>query len=244
MGDYAFPCFTLARVLRKAPPKIAAELAADMRARLDGNQGASDLLKSVEATGPYLNFRVAGEAMAGRTIPAILSGDYFAENQTAYRAENPDAGKVMVEYSQPNTHKAFHVGHMRNVALGDALVRIMEYNGREVIAANYIGDVGTHIARCLWFYLNHRPDLGEDAEPPEGDHPEERGEWLGLLYTAATRRIEEAPEELKVHYLREVSRVLQALEAGEGEIYDLWQETRAWSLQAFDAIYGWRKSVV
>ncbi|NIP74309.1 MAG: arginine--tRNA ligase, partial [Gammaproteobacteria bacterium] len=60
---------------------------------------------------------------------------------------------------QPNTHKAFHVGHMRNVALGDALVRILEYNGHEVVAANYIGDVGTHIARCLWFYLNHRHEL-------------------------------------------------------------------------------------
>ena len=250
LGDYAFPCFPLAKTLRKAPPKIAEELAEDLRTRLDGRVEGTGLIKVVEAAGPYLNFRVAGEAMAALTIPAILSGAYFTENRAGGAGGGKDrgkdgakeGGKVMVEYSQPNTHKAFHVGHMRNVALGDALVRILEYNGREVIAANYIGDVGAHIARCLWFYLHHRAELGEDAEPPPGDHPEERGEWLGLLYTAATRRIEEAPEALKIHYLREVSRVLQALEGGDEEITRLWQETRAWSLEAFDAIYGWLKA--
>jgi arginyl-tRNA synthetase len=148
----------------------------------------------------------------------------------------------MVEYSQPNTHKAFHVGHMRNVALGDALVRILEYNGHAVTAANYIGDVGTHIARCLWYYLHHRSELGEQAEPPPGDDPAGRGEWLGLLYTAATQRIENAPEELKIHYTREVSRVLQALEAGEGAVASLWAETRQWSLDAFNEIYGWLRA--
>ncbi|MCH9047130.1 MAG: arginine--tRNA ligase [SAR324 cluster bacterium] len=229
LGDYAFPCFTLAKALRKPPPEIAGELAAALRPRLD----ESPLLTEVEAAGPYLNFRVAMDVMAGRTLPAILGGTYFEENRLAGRP------KVMVEYSQPNTHKAFHVGHMRNVALGDALLRILEYNGHGVVAANYIGDVGTHIARCLWFYLNHRSELGEQAEPPAGEHPSGRGEWLGLLYTAATRRIENAPDALKKRYSREVSRLLQALEAGEGETYALWQRTRQWSLDAFDEIYRW-----
>jgi arginyl-tRNA synthetase len=131
---------------------------------------------------------------------------------------------------------------MRNVALGDALVRILEYNGHEVVAANYIGDVGTHIARCLWFYLHHREELGEQAEPPGADPPSARGEWLGMLYTAATQRIDNAPEELKIHYTREVSRVLQALESGEGEVAELWRSTRQWSLDAFAEIYGWLRA--
>jgi arginyl-tRNA synthetase len=232
LGDYAFPCFQLAKALRKAPPRIAAELAVELRARLDGG----GLLTGVEAAGPYLNFRVDAAEMAQRTLPAILSGAYFGDNRAAGRP------RVMVEYSQPNTHKAFHVGHMRNVALGDALVRILAYDGHEVIAANYIGDVGTHIARCLWFYLHHRAELGEQAEPPPPGDPSARGEWLGLLYSAATQRIENAPEELKIHYTREVSRVLQAIEAGEGEIAALWRETRGWSLEAFAEIYRWLRA--
>ncbi len=227
LGDYAFPCFVLAKALRKAPPVIAAELADALTTRLVD----APLLRGVEASGPYLNFRVDMAEMARRTLPAILSGAYF-------RIDGERA-RVMVEYSQPNTHKAFHVGHMRNVALGDALVRIMEYNGHPVVAANYIGDVGTHIARCLWFHLHHRGELGAASEPPPGGHPEERGEWLGELYTAAIRRIEEAPEELKIHSMREVSRVLQAIESGQGEVHALWQETRQWSLEAFDEIYRW-----
>ncbi len=231
LGDYAFPCFPFAKALRKAPPKIAAELAESVRGSIDGG----GLLTGVEAAGPYVNFRVAMPEMARRTIPAILSGAYFSENR------EPGRPKVMVEYSQPNTHKAFHVGHMRNVALGDALVRILEYDGHEVIAANYIGDVGTHIARCLWFYLHHRAELGEQAEPPP-EPPAARGEWLGRLYTAATQRIDHAPEELKIHYLREVSRVLQAIEAGRGDVADLWRETRQWSLDAFAEIYHWLRA--
>ena len=114
--------------------------------------------------------------------------------------------------------------------------------GHEVIAANYIGDVGTHIARCLWFYLHHRGELGGQAEPPPPEPPAARGEWLGQLYTAATQRIESAPEEIKIHYLREVSRVLQAIESGRGEVADLWRETRQWSLDAFAEIYAWLRA--
>ncbi|MEE8435845.1 MAG: arginine--tRNA ligase [bacterium] len=243
MGDYAFPCFPLAKALRKPPPKIAAELAETMSHSLDGAPGGRGLVLGVEAAGPYLNFRVDVARMAALSLPAILDGSYFAQNREAGEQASQ---KVMVEYSQPNTHKAFHVGHLRNVALGDALARIMAYNGHEVIPANYIGDVGTHIARCLWFHQQHRHELEGGSEPPPADPPALRGEWLGMLYTAATRRIEDAAEkstekspELRVQYNREVSEVLQALESGEGEVHALWRETRQWSLDAFDEIYHW-----
>ncbi|GIR60606.1 MAG: hypothetical protein CM15mP66_00540 [Pseudomonadota bacterium] len=87
----------------------------------------------------------------------------------------------MIEFSQPNTHKGFHVGHLRNAALGDSLCRIFRYNGYEVVAANYFGDVGTHIAKCLWYFLNHC-----DESPPD----ELRGEWLGELYTKSVQLLE------------------------------------------------------
>ena len=281
MGDYAYPCFTLAKALRKPPPKIAGELAKSIAGFLEGDSSSGDsssgdsgsgdsgggdsgsgdssknitcaggpgnrgLVTGVEAAGPYVNFRVDVARMAALSLPAILDRSYFAQPRAAAAAETGDGGrkrrKVMVEYSQPNTHKAFHVGHLRNVALGDALARIMAYDGHEVIPANYIGDVGTHIARCLWFHQHHRHELDGGSEPPPADPPALRGEWLGMLYTAATRRIEDAANqspELRARYTREVSEVLQALESGEGEAHALWRETRQWSLDAFEEIYHW-----
>jgi arginyl-tRNA synthetase len=226
LGDYALPCFFLAKALRKGPPAIAQELAQALEPKLAGHA----LLRGVQAAGPYLNFRVNRAELARLTIPAILDGSYFRRNAAEARPRE----KVMVEYSQPNTHKAFHVGHMRNVALGDALVRLFRHDGFDVIAANYIGDVGTHIAKCLWYYLKHRT-----GEPPAGDAPEKRGEWLGEMYTAATRLLEEAPEPERRRHEQEVSAVLQDLEGGRGETYALWQETRRWSLESFAEIYRW-----
>ena len=225
IGDYAFPCFALAKTLRKPPPVIAGELAV----KLAPVVAAHPLLEGVEAAGPYLNFRASAAAMAAHTLRAVLDGSFFRENREGVRE------KVMVEYSQPNTHKAFHVGHMRNAALGDALVRILEYHGHEVVAANYIGDIGAHIAKCLWYYLRHRTAAGETGEPPATG----RGEWLGELYTAATRLLENSPPEERERYAEEVREVLRQLESRQGEVTRLWEETRQWSLESFQEIYRW-----
>ncbi|MFN0059159.1 MAG: arginine--tRNA ligase [Planctomycetota bacterium] len=169
LADLAFPCFVLAKSLRKAPAAIAQQLAAELGARELGAE-----LSSVSAVGPYVNFFINKAGRAGQVLSAILSGEFLARRRA--RGE-----RLMIEYSQPNTHKAFHVGHARNVALGDALIRICEWVGYEVIATNYIGDEGTHIAKCLWYYQNHF----------RGEVPEHgRGEFLGELYARATELVE------------------------------------------------------
>lgn len=165
MGDFSFPCFRFAKIMRQSPAKIAGDLFSQVEALLPQYPD----LASVEATGPYLNFRVNRAALAGRLIPEVLSGNYLAPRES-------QSVKVMIEYSQPNTHKAFHVGHTRNLALGDALVRIFEWTGHEVVAANYIGDEGAHVAKCLWYYKNYF-----DGEIPDTN----LGEFLGDLYTKA-----------------------------------------------------------
>jgi arginyl-tRNA synthetase len=164
MGDIAFPCFSLSKALKKGPPQISAML-------LDGVKqyvAESKDLQEVNAAGPYLNFFLSTESLA-EIVPQITSGSLL--NGLAAKDEH-----VMIEYSQPNTHKAFHVGHMRNVALGDSLVRMYEYAGHKVTAANYIGDEGAHIAKCLWVYQNKK-----NLEVPD----ENRGEFLGGLYREA-----------------------------------------------------------
>ncbi len=220
MGDYALPCFTFAKLFRRAPHLIATNLAEELQPAIE----ASKEFVSAQAEGPYVNFRVSIAYMATSILPKIENGTFFQENA------QPTRERVMIEYSQPNTHKGFHVGHMRNVALGDSLCRIYRYNGYDLVGSNYIGDVGTHIAKCLWYYQNHN-----EAPAPEAL----RGEWLGTLYMKATQKLEEAsPEEAEL-YQKEISQILQGLEEGEPQITKVWQETRQWSLDDFNEIYAW-----
>ncbi len=226
-GDLAFPCFKLSRALRKAPPQIAAELA--------GALGGVPLFAEVQAAGAYLNVRLDLGRAAAIVLPGIAAGSPGA---APVRTE-----RVMVEYSQPNTHKGFHVGHMRNLCLGDALVRLLRADGYEVIAANYLGDVGAHIAKCLWWYLDVLTP--EQREPPATA----RGEWLGELYSAASNRLDDLEDAAKskdpdavaalAAARARTTEILQKLEARDPELTRIWFETRAWSLADFDEIYAW-----
>ena len=91
-------------------------------------------------------------------------------------------GRVMIEYAQLNTHKEFHIGHLRNVALGAALVRIMRFAGYDVVAASYIGDIGKHVIMCLWCYREFH--MGQ--EPKDAA---QRGRWLGEIYVESNQRL-------------------------------------------------------
>jgi arginyl-tRNA synthetase len=163
-GDLAFPAFTLAKSLKKPPPQLAAALAAAIAPHFAGTDFAR-----AEAAGPYVNVFLDRTRRFAALVPAILDGSFLAD-----RAKVGE--KVMIEYSQPNTHKVFHVGHTRNVSLGDALVRLTRFAGHEVVAANYIGDVGTHIAKCLWYFTTRY----------RGEIPDvNRGAFLGRMYAAA-----------------------------------------------------------
>ena len=102
----------------------------------------------------------------------------------------------MFEFSHPNTHKAFHVGHLRSAFLGDVLARIEEAAGYEVIRANYPGDIGLHVIKWLWNYLKFHK-----GEKPDKDITR----WMGDLYAEASKRLEENPEleqEVRAIYTR------------------------------------------
>jgi arginyl-tRNA synthetase len=220
LGDLAFPSFRLAKALRKAPPQIATTLAAAIE---------RGLVAEATATGPYLNMRLDLGRAAAIVLPELAAG---LPEPAVTRGE-----KVMVEYSQPNTHKAFHVGHMRNLSLGDALVRLLRADGFEVVAANYLGDVGAHIAKCLWWYLDMLDE--EQRKPPAVA----RGEWLGELYSAASNRLDELAENNEVEELARAkartTEILQQLEARDPEMTRIWDQTRQWSIEEFDEIYRW-----
>ena len=220
LGDYAFPCFRLARVLRQKPASIAEGIKAQIDA-LD-----SDWIESIDVVGAFLNLTLKPYQLASYLLSEIDSGAYFSRCKLVYK-DRPS--KVMVEYSQPNTHKIFHVGHMRNVALGDSLGRIYEYCGYPVVFANYIGDEGAHIAKCIWYIREH------GLKVPDSD----QGEWLGEMYVKATFALDEASPEQKLVYEKKISEVLAAIESKQGEIYEFWKTSRQWSIDDFQEIYDW-----
>ncbi|MDP6432011.1 MAG: arginine--tRNA ligase [SAR324 cluster bacterium] len=220
LGDYALPCFSFSKTLRRSPAVIASELADKLQKHLLPNAPFTH----IQARGPYLNFTVSAVAVAEAVLPDIFHGNYFKEPSSLKRE------KVMIEYSQPNTHKGFHVGHLRNVALGDSLCRIYLYNGYDVVGANYIGDIGSHIAKCLWYLKNHNTE-----DPPE-NYP---GEWLGELYANAVRKLEAAEDQEKISFQDELSQLLRKIDEKDEEIYQEWETTREWSLKDFHEIYEW-----
>ena len=220
MGDFALPCFRFAKALKLPPPKIAATIA-DALAK-----DSSGWVAKTATINAFCNIYVSKNRMAASVIPAVLSGDAFND---PIAAKNSQA-RVMVEYSQPNTHKEFHVGHLRNVCLGSALVKMFRYCGYHVTAANYFGDEGAHIAKCLWMMKK----LGKKPLPTD-----EKGAWLGEIYVAATKKLDELKDDELAAAEKEISAVLAGIESKKGDWFDLWKETRQWSLDAFKSVYNW-----
>jgi len=130
--------------------------------------------------------------------------------------------RVMVEYSQPNTHKSFHVGHLRNVILGGSVCRLLEFAGYEVIRANYLGDIGLHVVKWMWNYLeNHR-----------GEEPgENKTHWMNDIYAEADHLYQDPENEAEVREL------YARWNAKEPEVVALWKKTRKGALEGFEQIY-------
>lgn len=192
----------------------AQELASAIAAYLGDVEGFSH----IEAVNGYLNLHFSPDRYAQRVVDTVL------EQKRAFGRAVPRGEKVMVEFSQPNTHKAFHVGHLRNVILGAAISNILDYAGYEVIRANYIGDIGLHVIKWLWNYITYH-----SGEEPGDD----KTRWMGDLYAEADRRYEEDPS-----VEPQVRALFARWHQRDPEILALWQKTRQWSLEGFDQIYA------
>jgi len=209
MGDLAYPCFAAAKLAKKSPVEVAKEVAAVL---------VVHGIAEARAVGPYINFFFDKKAFATAVLEDVLgrAGEYGD-------AAKKDV-KIMVEYGQANTHKEVHVGHLRNLSLGLSVSRLLMASGKTVIQVNYPGDIGAHVAKCLWAYKKfHAND----------ELPADKGRFLGQMYIEASRRIDE-DETLKL----EVAEVQRKLEAREPEWQALWEETRRWSMDELTALYA------
>ena len=223
LGDYALPCFRFAKALKKNPNLLAEEL---KNALVASN---NPWVLRVDLKGAFLNIFTDQKQVAKTLLPLLVTGDGFK-----LLKNNPtnNKTKVMIEFSQPNTHKEFHVGHGRNVCLGDSLCRIFSYNGFDVMPVNYIGDEGAHIAKCLWAVDNYK---GEKLD----DKIANKAEWLGQRYVEANTKLKEASDEEKIKYNAEISAILKSIENKKGNYYETWKVTRQYCLDDFNHIYKW-----
>ncbi len=208
MGDYSLPCFSLASKMKKNPVEIAKSIAGNIKIGKD--------IEKVEAVGGYVNFFLNKKELAGKIIGDIRG------MKDKYGSGKYGSGLVMIEFSQPNTHKSFHVGHIRGTSLGESLARIMEFSGNKVIRANYSGDTGMHIAKWLWCYQKYhsKEELKDDES------------WIASIYVDAIKRLKNEKFQEEVE---EINRKLDS--RSDKELNKLWKETRKLSINSWKKIY-------
>ena len=210
MGDYAFPCFRLAKILKKSPMLIAEELKGKIN--LDEN------LEKIEIVSGYLNFFVNKTAL----IKTVLRE--LEEKKENFGANNSGKGKnIIVEYSSPNIAKPFHIGHLRNTIIGAALYNIYKYLGYNTIGINHLGDYGTQFGKLIEGYKRWGNEYNIDENPIEE---------LMKIYIRINDLCKE--DETVLEACRENFRLLE-----EGDKYctELWEKFRAVSLKEFQRIY-------
>ncbi len=209
MGDYAFPCFQLAKVMRKAPNMIAEDLASKIN---------KEGFEKITNLGPYVNFFVDKAAFSKSTIEEVIKeGD-------KYGSSNIGEGKtVCVEYSSPNIAKPFHVGHLCTTAIGNSLYKLFKEEGYNVVGINHLGDWGTQFGKLISAYKRW-----VDEEALEKDPIAE----LLRIYVKFHDEAEKDPslvDEGRLHFKR--------LEDGEPEETALWKRFRELSLKEFNRVY-------
>ena len=171
-------------------------------------------------------------------INISLSKDYIieqmniviAKKDTYGRSDSKIAQNVMVEYAHPNTHKLFHIGHLRNICLGESICRLLNAVGITVVRANYQGDVGMHIAKCIWAIVKD-VDYQKKFKLFTKDL-DAAIKYLGVSYAAGSKAYEE--DETAKQEINEINAKIYADDESTAEVY---KRTREWSLSYFDRIY-------
>ncbi len=212
MGDIALPCFRLSKLLRKAPPAIASELAADLNGNLPSG------IAKAETAGGYLNFTVSDSYYEKSVLPEILQK---GEN---YGKSDVGAGKtVVLDYSSPNVAKPFHIGHLGTTVIGHSLKKLHEFCGYKCIGINYLGDWGTQFGKLIVAYRKW------------GSEEEIKKEGIDGLVSLYVRFHEEADKDDSLNALARAE--FAKLEHNDPENIKLWRRFVDLSLVEYKKTY-------
>ena len=206
-GDYSFPCFRLAKELKKAPQMIATELKEKIK--------IVEPITKIEVVGGYLNFFINKEILAKEVLKEI-SKDFG-------RAEIGKGKNIVIDYSSPNIAKPFHIGHLRSTVIGGALYNIYKQLGYNVTGINHLGDYGTQFGKLIEGYKLWGNEYDIEKEPIEE---------LTKIYI----RINEAcKKDEKV--LENCRNNFKKLEEGDSYCLEIWKKFKDLSLKEFQKVY-------
>jgi arginyl-tRNA synthetase len=212
-GDLASKiCFSLSKKLKKSPFDIANEIVKKIKIQ------KNSLISKVETKAGYINFFFNYPKITEIVLRTILK-----EKDSYGYSDIGEKKRFMVEFAHPNTHKGFHIGHLRNISIGESVSRILEFTGHKVFRTNYQGDIGPHVAKALWGFIN----LYKCKAPKEN-----KGEWIGEVYTEVNKKFS---DDERVN--KEIIEINNKLYDRDKEIFKLWKMTRKWSLDDFEKIY-------
>lgn len=208
-GDYAFPCFRLAKELRKAPPTIANEIKEKIE--------PVEEIEKVEVAGGYLNFFINKSTLAEEVLGEISNTEQYGKSIVG------EGKNIVIDYSAPNIAKPFHIGHLRSTVIGGALYNIYKYLGYNVTGVNHLGDYGTQFGKLIEGYKMWGEEYDIEKDPINE---------LTKIYI----RINEACKNDE-QILENCRNNFKKLEDGDSYCVEIWKKFRELSLQEFQKVY-------
>lgn len=209
-GDYAFPCFRLAKTLKKAPQAIAEEI--KEKIEIDNN-----IIEKIEVLGGYINFYINKRLLAKEVLEEIANKEEYGKSEIG-KGKN-----IIVEYSSPNIAKPFHIGHLRTTLIGNSLYRIYKYLGYNTTGINHLGDYGTQFGKMIEAYKMWGEEYDLTVDP------------INKLMDMYVRINDLCKEDENV--LERCRENFRLLEAGDKYCTDLWNKFKDVSMVEFDKIY-------
>jgi len=207
---YAFPCFRLSKIFKKAPNQIAQELQDKIK--------LPEFIESCIATGPYLNFTIKPKNILEGIIE--LQEDYGRIREIS---EKTTQLRIVIEYPSPNTNKSLHFGHVRNMILGKSLSNLLQYKKHKVFQVNLNNNRGIHICQSMLAYKK----WGNDKKPDKkSDH------FVADFYVLFN---EKSKKDKSLN--QEAQEYLRLWEAGDPDTIELWQKMNDWAIGGFKLTY-------
>ncbi len=210
MGDFAFPCFKLAKELKKAPQVIAKEI--------KDNLEESEIIDKVENVNAYINFFLNKSTLVKDILDTVL-----LERENYGIKKSKELGNIVIDYSSPNIAKPFHVGHLRSTVIGNSLYRIYEALGYKCVGVNHLGDWGTQFGKLIVAYKKYS---SKQKVEEEGISELLR---IYVLFHEEAKKYPEMDQEARDYFTK--------MENGDEEALALWNWFKSVSLREFERVY-------
>lgn len=211
LGDYAFPCFALAKTTKKNPAEIARGIAAELK--------PTETIEKIQAAGPYVNFFI-NNAKRAETVFSNIQ-----KKKDRYGSSTAGKGKsIVIDFSHPNIAKPFGIGHLRSTVIGNSLYKMLSFLGYKCIGVNHLGDWGTQFGKLIVAYKRWGKEKKLEKEP------------IKYLYDLYVRFHKEAEKDEKLN--DEARAWFKKLEGGDREAAELWEIFKQVSLDEFKRYYG------